>query len=269
MKLAEEGDSVVLIGRGDKRYLITLHRGEALHTEHGVIAHDDLIGQPLGRRVATHLGFPFSVLTPSVSSWIKSIRRAGQIVYPKDSGYALLRMSIHNGKQVVEAGTGSGALTIALAQAVMPDGHVYSYDSRADMQKLAAKNLDRWRLSPFVTLKQRNIAEGFDERDIDACFLDVREPWLYLDSVLAALGPDGYFGAILPTANQVSDLIRALQSGPFAELEVVETWVRHYKVKPERLRPEDRMVGHTGYLLFARRVADEEQPSELPAIQDA
>ncbi len=91
----------------------------------------------------------------------------------------------------------------------------------------------------------------------------------YLDSGAAALGPDGDCGAILPTANQVSDVIRAWQSGPFAELEVVETWVRHYKVKPERLRPEDRMVGHTGYLLFARRVADEEQPSELPAIQDA
>lgn len=148
------------------------------------------------RQIATHLDYAFYLLAPSVSNSIKSIRRAGQIVYPKDSGYALLRMNMHSGKRVIEAGPGSGALAIALAQAVMPDGHAYSCDAREDMQQVAAKNLDRWGLLPFVTLKQRNIAEGFDERNVGACFLDIGEPWRYLHSVLQALRPDGATSAL-------------------------------------------------------------------------
>ena len=189
MRPTSEEDTVLLVGQDGKRYLIALCHNQALHTEHGVIRHDDLIGRTPGCRITTHLDYAFYLLTPSTSRAIKSIRRAGQIVYPKDSGYALLVMNMRSGKRVIEAGTGSRALAIALAQAVMPDGHVYSYDVRENVQKVATKNLDRWGLLPFVTLKQRNIAEGFGERDVDACFLDIRGPWLYVHSMLQELRP--------------------------------------------------------------------------------
>jgi tRNA (adenine57-N1/adenine58-N1)-methyltransferase len=163
-----------------------------------------------------------------------------------------MKMRISPGCRVVEAGTGSGGLTLVFAQAISPTGRVYSYEVRSEMQQLARKNLERLGLSEFVELKERDIAEGFDERDIDALFLDVPAPWDYLRQAHAALAGAGFFGCILPTANQVSRLIAALQDASFGLIEVEELLLRPYKAVPARLRPMDRMVAHTGYLIFAR-----------------
>jgi len=186
-----------------------------------------------------------------------NIKRESQIIYPKESGYVLLKMSIVPGTRLIEAGTGSGALTIALAQAVMPAGKVYSYERREDMIDVATRNLSRLDLLPYVELKCRDIEEGFDEKEVEALFMDVREPDLYLSQVREALAEGGFFGALVPTANQVSALLRGLQSESFVDLEVSEILLRHYKTVPARLRPEDRMVAHTGYLVFARPVSEE------------
>jgi tRNA (adenine57-N1/adenine58-N1)-methyltransferase len=184
-------------------------------------------------------------------------------VYPKEIGYILLKLNVGPGSRIVECGTGSGALTIALAHAVRPDGRVFSYEQREDMIETASKNLANAGLVEWVELKQRDAGEGFDERNADALFLDVRTPWEYLSQAWEALIEGGFFGAIVPTANQVSALIEGLDEHGFHGVEVCEILLRYFKPVAERLRPTDRMVGHTGYLIFARRLAVpyDEEPS--------
>jgi len=258
MNKVREGDIVLLLGQDGKRFIIRLAAGSKLHTHRGYLNHDDIIGQPLGRVVKTQLGYPFLTLEPSTHDLMKSVRRITQIVYPKDAGYILLRLNVMPGSRVVEAGTGSGALTLALARAVMPTGRVYSYESRPQMLERAHKNLERVGLLPYVELKGKDIAEGFEEKEVDALFLDLRTPWLYLKQAKEALKDGGFFGAILPTANQVSELLKALEEEGFVAVEVEELLLRPYKTVAERFRPMDRMVAHTGYLIFARKAQVEE-----------
>ena len=176
-------------------------------------------------------------------------------MYPKDIGYVLLRLNAGPGTQVIEGGTGSGGLTLALARAVAPTGHVYTYEGRPEHSELAQQNLARLGLDAVVTFRVRNIAQGFEERNVDALFLDVRTPWRYLDGVEAALKDSGVFGAFLPTTPQVSDLVAGLEAqGVFANIEVEEIILRPWKPVPGRLRPVDRMIAHTGFLIFARKM---------------
>lgn len=265
--VAAEGDLVLLLSSDEKRFLIRLETGGQLHTHRGLIRHDDLIGQPLGRVVRSQLGETFVALQPSTHDLIMNVSRATQIVYPKEIGYVLLKLGVGPGARVVEAGSGSGALTLALAYHVRPTGRVYSYEARADMVRLAARNLKQVGLDKWVEIKQRDIAEGFDERDVDACFLDVRTPWEYLDQVYQVLKGGGFFGALVPTTNQVSDLLAGLQAHPFADVEACEIILRQYKPVPARLRPMDRLTAHTGYLVFARKVL-EEYPLPLPDLEE-
>lgn len=252
VKTAQPGDLALLVGRDRKSFVVRLEPGAQLHTHRGMVAHDDLIGTPWGTQLSTHVGYPFLFLRPSTEGLLLDLKRTTQIVYPKEAGYVLMKMSIGPGCCVVEAGTGSGGLTLVLAQAVHPTGRVYSYETRPEMLQLARKNLERSGLAEFVEFKQRDIAEGFDERDADALFLDLTNPWDYLAQAHAALANGGFFGCILPTTNQVSHLIGALEGADFGLIEVEELLLRQYKAVPARLRPMDRMVGHTGYLIFAR-----------------
>jgi tRNA (adenine57-N1/adenine58-N1)-methyltransferase len=242
----------MLVGRDRKSFIVPLEPGSQLHTHRGVVPHDDLIGTPWGTQLSTHLGYPFLFLQPSTDDLVRTIKRTTQIVYPKESGYILMKMGIAPGCRVVEAGTGSGGLALVFAQAVSPTGRVYSYEARPEMQQLAHKNLEQIGLSDFVEFKLRDICEGFDERDVDALFLDLPTPWAYLAQAHAALAGGGFFGCILPTTNQVSRLIGALEQSDFGLIEVEELLLRSYKAVPARLRPMDRMVAHTGYLIFAR-----------------
>jgi tRNA (adenine57-N1/adenine58-N1)-methyltransferase len=185
-------------------------------------------------------------------------------MYPKDIGYILLKLNIMPGSRVVEAGTGSGGLALALARAVGATGRVYSYEVRPDILRLAEKNLQAVGLAENVEFVLDDIAQGFGETDVDAVFLDVRRPWLYLSQVDSSLKDSGFFGAILPTANQVSELVRALEAEQtFGYIEVEELMLRPYKAVPNRLRPADRMVAHTGYLIFARKVSREVTGSDF------
>lgn len=252
MQTAQPDDLALLVGRDRKSFIIRLAPGAQFHTHRGMVAHDDLIGAPWGTQVSTHMGYLLLLLRPSTDDLVRDLKRTTQIVYPKDAGYILIKMGIAPGCHVVEAGTGSGGLTLVFAQAVSPTGRVYSYEVRPEMQRLARKNLEQLGLAEFVEFKLRDIAEGFDERDADALFLDLPNPWDYLTQVHAALTTGGFFGCILPTTNQVIHVIGALAETNFGLIKVEELLLRPYKAVPARLRPMDRLVAHTGYLVFAR-----------------
>jgi tRNA (adenine57-N1/adenine58-N1)-methyltransferase len=256
LTLIQAGDLVQLVGRDHKYTLVRLAPGAELQTHRGVLKHDDMIGKPWGSRVDSHLGRPFYILPPSLHDILRDLKRSSQIIFPKDLGYILLKLSIMPGQSVVEAGTGSGALTTALASAVGPAGRVISYDQRADMQTLARRNLEQLGLQDRVEFRLRDIAQGFEETDVTALFLDVPTPNEYIAQVRSALRPGGFFGSIVPTTNQVSLLLAALERQQFEFVEVSELSLRYYKPVPERLRPTDRMVAHTGYLIFARPVLE-------------
>lgn len=258
------GDLVQLVGLRHKSFIFPLLQGGDFQTHRGILKHDDLIGLPWGTQVFSHLGAPFFLLQPSLADLLLDLKRNTQILYPKDIGFILLTMGIGSGQKVLEAGTGSGSMTVALAYSVGPEGRVVSYEQREEMQKLARKNISRTGLASRVEFKLRDIQEGFDETDADAFFLDVPNPYDYIQQVRAALKPGGYFGSIIPTANQAETLLRALRRHRFAFLEMCELLLRYYKPEPDRLRPTDRMVAHTGYLVFGRRI----EPSEDPRAKD-
>lgn len=251
---AKPGAPALLLGRDRKTSIIRLEPGAEFHTHRGRIAHDDLIGLRWGTEVTTHLGHPVLLLQPSTDDLIRNLERTTQIVYPKDAGYILMRLSIAPGCRVVEAGTGSGGLTVVLAGAVRPTGRVASYEVRPEMQRLARENVERAGLTDYVTFQLRDIAEGFEEREAEALFLDLPNPWEYLGQAHEALAGGGFFGSILPTANQVIELVGALRSNNFALVEVEELILRPYRTVAARLRPKDRLAPHTGYLVFARKV---------------
>jgi tRNA (adenine57-N1/adenine58-N1)-methyltransferase len=261
---AQADDVVMLISEDGKRFYIRLTPGFRQHTHQGIIDHDDLIGRSLGRKVMSTTGHTYLVLEPSLEELIRSIKRNTQIVYPKEAGRIIFKMNIYPGRRVIEAGSGSGALTLALARFVTPGGRVYSYEARLEMIDNARLNLERAGLLEAVEFKQRNIRDGFDETEVDALFLDVREPWRFLPQARSALKRSGFLGAIVPTANQVSELVAALPQYDFGGTEVEEIFIREYKPIPDRLRPADIMVGHTGYLIFARSVEPGAYPEARP-----
>jgi tRNA (adenine57-N1/adenine58-N1)-methyltransferase len=223
---------------------------------------------PWGSQVFSHMGSTFFMVQPTLADIIQETRRNTQIMYPKDIGFILMKMGIGPGQHILEAGTGSGALTTALAWMVGPTGRITSYEIRNEMQSLARKNLERIGLDERVTLKLRDIAEGFDEQGVDAIFLDVPNPYDYIAQVRNALKPGGIFGSILPTVNQVTKVLIALRQNDFAFIEVVELLLRYYKPEPDRLRPADRMIAHTGFLIFARPVIPAKRLTEVEEATD-
>jgi tRNA (adenine57-N1/adenine58-N1)-methyltransferase len=265
---AQIGDIAQLISAQNKRFIFRLVLDGKFETHRGYLSHNDLIRKPWGSRVFTHMGSPFVLLQPSLADILIETRRNTQIMYPKDIGFILLSMDIHPGKHILEAGTGSGSFTTALAYSVGPQGLVTSYESRPEFQHLAYKNLDRLGLADRVEFKLRDIGEGFDERNVDAVFLDLPNPQDYILHAKEALKPGGYLGSILPTTNQVSTLLIALRRANFAFIEVCEILLRYYKAVADRLRPTDRMVAHTGYLIFARSVVAEIASFENPEPRD-
>jgi tRNA (adenine57-N1/adenine58-N1)-methyltransferase len=254
--VSKEGDLIQLLGSRHKSHFIRLKSGLIFQTHRGQISHDDIIGKPWGYKLLSHTEHPFYLMRPGLSDLITDIKRNTQIIYPKDIGYIVMVMGIGPGVRVLEAGTGSGALTTAFAFFVGAKGKVVSYDNREEMQNLARKNLDRVGLLDHVELKLGDIVDGFDEQDMDTVFLDLPNPYDYFPQVKASLKLGGFLGMILPTANQVSKSLVALRMNAFSFIEVCELMLRFYKPDWERLRPTDRMVAHTGYLVFARSVMD-------------
>lgn len=263
--VAQPGDLAQLVGATHKNFIIRLEVGGELQTHRGILKHNDLIGFAWGSQVFSHTGNSFFLLQPSLADLLRSTRRNTQILYPKDIGFILVTLGVGPGQYILECGTGSGAMTTALAFAVGPQGRVTTYEMRPEMQALAKKNLARVGLEDRVVFRLASIADGIEEREVDAIFFDLPNPEDYIHQVRLALKSGGFFGCILPTTNQVSRLITALKQEDFAFIEVCETMLRYYKPVADRLRPTDRMVAHTGFLIFSRPIitSDKESAKDL------
>ncbi len=260
LSTAQEGDVAQLVGLNHKHFIFTLKTGGDFQTHRGVLRHDELIGMSWGSQVFSHMGAPFFLLQPSLADILNELPRTTQILYPKDIGYILITMNVAPGQRVLEAGTGSGSMTIALGTAVGENGKIVSYEQKQDNQNLAQKNVERIGLAERVDFKLRDIRAGFDETDADSFFLDVQNAHEYIPQVRAALKPGGFFCTIIPTINQVENMLMALKRNQFAFVEVCEILLRYYKSDPARIRPVDRMVAHTGFLVFARRIEPTSDP---------
>lgn len=266
--IARDGDLAELVGLRHKHFMLTLKADAKFETHRGILLHNDLIGRPWGTQVFSHLGAAFFLVQPSLADVLLDLPRSTQILYPKDIGFILVTMGIGPGRKVLEAGTGSGSMTIATAYAVGAEGRVVTYEVRQDMQNLARKNLERVGLASRVDFKLRDIQQGLDETDGDAFFLDVPNPWDYIPQVRSALKPGAFLCSLVPTFNQVEDLLHALRRNGFAFVEVCEILLRYFKPEPSRLRPTDRMVAHTGFLIFGRRIEPSEDQRGVELVRE-
>jgi len=253
----QEGDLVELASTQTKFFIFRISAGQELQTHRGVISHDDLIGKSWGSEVFSHKGSPFYILQPGIADIISSTKRNTQILYPKDIGYILVRLNILPGSVVAEAGSGSGSFTQILGAMVGDTGHVHSFEVRPEMMALAQKNINRLNLQNRVTFYNHDIRAGFGINNLSAIFLDLPNPYDFLDQVKESLTPGAFFGTLLPTANQVEKLLISLRRNQFVFVDVCEILLRFYQAESEKFRPVDRMVAHTGYLVFARSILNQ------------
>jgi tRNA (adenine57-N1/adenine58-N1)-methyltransferase len=248
------GERVLLIDPKDRRYLITLVAGATFHTHAGVVAHDDLIGADEGRTVTGSTGRSFLVLRPTLNDVVLKMPRGAQVIYPKDLGAILMAADIWPGQRVLEAGVGSGALSMTVLRA---GASVIGYELREDFADRARANVAA-ALGPDAPYRVeiRDVTAGIDEAGLDRVLLDMPEPQNVVEAAGTALRPGGILLAYLPTINQTALLRQALDSPatPFGLAETQEILRRTWHVEARSVRPDHRMVGHTGFLTTARRI---------------
>lgn len=254
MNTAAANDYLLLVSKKQDQHLIQLKEKGQFSTHEGNIAFPDVIGKPYGSAVKTHLGAAYYIFKPGITDFLRFIKRKTQVLYAKDLGYIILRLNIMSGMRVVECGSGSGSAASAFAFSLFPEGRLYSYEAREEFMNLAKSNVKRIGLESMVEFKNKDIETGFDETEVDAVFLDVKTPEQYLIHAETALKSGGNLCVFVPTANQVCDTLKALEGLNFSMTDVVEIMLRSYKTVPERLRPDDTMVAHTGYLIFTKKI---------------
>ncbi|MFN3946915.1 MAG: tRNA (adenine-N1)-methyltransferase [Aquificaceae bacterium] len=243
--ILKEGDFVLLVD-GEKRYLKRLTRDFSLSVKGKQVKFQDIVGQEVGKVIKG-----FCLLTPTLEDIILlGFKRKTQIVYPKDSFYISFKLNLSKEKKLLEFGVGSGASTAVFSQLA---GEVWAYEVREDFYKLAKNNWEKFNLCQNVKLHNMDfLTAQVEEAFFDAAFIDVKDPVPYMDKVWKVLKPGAPIASILPTTNQVSNLLKAIE-GYFCHVEVLEISHRYYKINPDRLRPQDTMVAHTGYLIFGRK----------------
>jgi tRNA (adenine57-N1/adenine58-N1)-methyltransferase len=241
-----------------RRHTVVLECGAQFHTHRGALAHDDLIGLPEGSVVTSTAGTQYLALRPLLADYVLSMPRGAQVIYPKDAAQILMFGDIFPGARVLEAGAGSGALTCSLLQAVGERGSVTSYEVRADHAEHAAANVERFFGSavPNWQLRVADLAIHLAEEPVDRAVLDMLHPWAALPAVSAALVPGGVLIVYVATTTQLSRSAEALrEAGSYTEPQAWETLQRPWHTVGLAVRPEHRMVGHTAFLLTARRLA--------------
>lgn len=254
----QPGDQVQLTDPKGRHHTIALAEGQTFHTHRGAIDHEAIIGVPEGTVVSSSGGTQYLALRPLLPDYVLSMPRGAAVVYPKDAAQIVGMADVFAGARVVEAGAGSGALTCALLEAVGEHGLVSSYEARADHAEVARRNVERFFGGPHPAwrLSVANLATDLAERDVDRVVLDMLAPWDCLDAASAALRPGGVVCCYVATTTQLSRVVEALRGhGTFTEPVSWETIVRTWHVDGLAVRPDHRMVGHTGFLVTARRLA--------------
>ncbi|MGB3414841.1 MAG: tRNA (adenine-N1)-methyltransferase [Microbacteriaceae bacterium] len=256
------GDRIQLTGPKDRKHTITLVPGEVFHTRYGVLPHDELIGLPEGSLVESSGGSPYLALRPMLRDFVMSMPRGAAIVYPKDAAQIVSLADIFPGSLVVEAGVGSGALSMSLLRAVGTDGRLISFERRAEFAEIAQANVktffgehpENW--SVELGDLSEALPETVTEGEVDRVVLDMLAPWECLDAVNYALKPGGVLICYLATVTQLSrmtEIIRASES--YTEPESSETMLRTWHLDGLSVRPDHRMIAHTGFLITARKLA--------------
>lgn len=258
-KLLEPGEKVLLLDSRGRRYLVTLQPGGTFHFHRGIVEHDALIGCPEGVKVRSTKGDVVVALRPTLAEYVLKMSRGAQIVYPKDLGTVLVRGDVFPGATVVEAGAGSGSLTIALLRAVGPAGRVVTYEVREDFAAKAQANVEAYvGPAPNLEIRLGSIYDGIEETGVDRVVLDLPEPWRALGPAAHALRSGGILVSYLPTILQVHQLTEGLRDDAcWAQVTTDETLVRTWHVETASVRPDHRMVAHTGFITTARRVGPE------------
>lgn len=260
-ELIAEGEDIFLYLDRKRTYLVRVEAEKSFHTHKGYIQLGDLIGKEYGTRIVSSMGIEFVALKPTLRDYIFKTKRRTQISYPKDISLIVMFSGIGPGSRVVEAGTGTGALTNALAHYVKPTGRVYTYEVRPEFREMAIKNLERAKVSDYVESKNKDVTEGIDEKDVDAVILDLATPWLVVPHAYTALKGSGVLVSFSPTIDQIVKTVEALEANGFVGIETVETLMRFMQVERGKTRPQTVMTGHTGYLTFARKAIKLEQDS--------
>ena len=252
------GDRVQLTDSKGKIYSITITPGKEWHTHKGWIIHDDLIGLPEGSVVSTSAGLKFTAFIPLLTDYVLSMPRGATIVYPKDAAMIIGFADIFPGARVLEAGVGSGALTLSLLRAVGANGHVHSVERREEFAENAKSNIESYFGGPPAnwSLDIGSVQEKEFSEDFDRVILDMLAPWECVELAAKVLRPGGVYMAYVATTTQLSATAEALKSdGHFTEPESFESIVRGWHHEGLAVRPQQRMIGHTGFLIFARRMA--------------
>jgi tRNA (adenine57-N1/adenine58-N1)-methyltransferase catalytic subunit len=250
------GDRVLLVDAKRRRHLITLSTGGQFHTHAGVLEHDALIGTPEGSTVRTTLGSRLVAVRPTLAEYVLEMPRGAQVIYPKDLGPILILADVFPGAKVLESGVGSGALTLALLRAVGQSGLVTGYEIRDDFARRAQANVEGFMGADVpLTVEVRDVYEGIELTDIDRVLLDLPEPWRVVKHAEPAMHTGGIMLAYLPTIGQVARLREELAGSAFGMIETLEVLQRTWHVDGQSVRPDHRMVAHTGFLTHARLLA--------------
>jgi tRNA (adenine57-N1/adenine58-N1)-methyltransferase len=249
----EKNDIVVLIDESLKKILVDTTAKTDRIRGVGVLDPGSLVGKEFGKKLEIG-NKQFWLLRPSLQDKLQGLHRLAQIILPRDAAHILMNCAIEPGQIVLEAGMGSGSLTIALASTVAPTGKVISYDIREEFIDHAMQNLKRAGLINYVTAKIRDVTKGIDEKNLDAVILDIPNPWDVVEHAWNALKIGGYFCSYSPLISQVEQTVRALDKLSFIEKKTLENIQREMVVSVHGTRPSFDMLGHTGYLTFARKV---------------
>jgi len=258
MSYIEPGDAVVLIHRKKhKKLCIRIKSGEKIHTQWGIITADDIIGKTPGDIVRSHLGDEFVVFKALLYEKIEHSRLfkyVTQIVRPRDWGLIISFSNIRPGSRVVEIGTGSGAFTAFLCEIVKPDGFVYSYERLAERANVAIQNLQQLNIPKIYEIKVRDPAkDGVDEKDVDAVFVDIPEPWTVVWTAYDALIPGGIFIAYVPTFNQIEKLLSELNKFKFFDIRIIDHFYREIQPIRTAIRPLLKSYVFSAFIIFARK----------------
>jgi tRNA (adenine57-N1/adenine58-N1)-methyltransferase len=248
------GERVLLLDRKARRYLVTLQDGGEFHTHAGFVRHDEIIGEIEGVELCSTAGAWYQAVRPTLADFVLKMPRGAQVIYPKDLGPILLMADVFPGARVLEAGVGSGALSMTLLRA---GAEVVGYELREDFAERARANVAAFlgvEASARYRVELRDVYEGIDEAGLDRVVLDLPEPWRVVKHAEAALHPGGILVAYVPSVMQVAQLREALAPSGFRMPETLEVLVRTWHVEGNAVRPDHRMVGHTGFLTSARLV---------------